>query len=84
MYQVLFYLLPTSVYDLPADSQHNLTVAGSVGHQIQHLLMRTTFHHHTIDANELVSRSQATILLCCSVGHNGPDVHLGKHILMEG
>lgn len=73
----------TSVDDLPAYGQHNLTVTGSVGHQIQHLLVRTTFHHHAIDANQLVSRSQTTVLLCSSVGHNGPDVHLGKHVLIE-
>ena len=77
-------MLLTSVNDLPAYCQHNLTVAGSVGHQIQHLLVRTTFHHHAVDANQLISRSQTTVLLCSSAGHDGPNVHLGKHILIEG
>lgn len=82
--QVLSCLLLTSVDDLPAYSQHNLTITGSVGHQIQHLLVRTTFNHHTIDANELIPCPQTTILLCSSTGHNGPNVHLGKDILIEG
>lgn len=73
----------TSVDDLPAYSQHNLTIAGCVRHQIQHLLVRTALHHHPIDANELVSSSQTSILLCSSVWHNSPDVHLGKHVLMD-
>lgn len=77
-------LIVTSVDDLPAHGQHNLTITGSVGHQIQHLLVRTTFHHHTINANELISCSQTTIFLCSSAGHNGPNVHLGKDILKEG
>lgn len=74
----------TSVDDLSAHSQHDLTVTGGVGHQIQHLLVRTTFNHHAVDADKLVPSSQATILLCSSVGHNGPNVHLGKDILIQG
>ena len=81
---MLFSLLLTSVDDLPTHSQHNLTITGSVGHQIQHLLVRTTLDHHAIDANELISCSQTTIFLCSSVGHNGPNIHLGKDILIEG
>ncbi len=81
---MFLWLLLTSVDDFPAYSQHNLTITGSVGHQIQHLLVRTTFHHHAIDADELISCPQTTILLCSSVGYNGPDVHLGKDILREG
>lgn len=74
----------TSVDYLPAYSQHYLTIPGSVGHQIQHLLMRPTFHHHSINANELISSSQPAILLCSSVGHDGSNVDLGKYILREG
>lgn len=73
----------TSIDDLPAYSQHNLTIAGGIRHQVQHLLVRTSLHHHTINANELISSSQTSILLCSSVWHNSPDVHLGKYILME-
>lgn len=78
----MFFLLLTSVNDLSAYSQHNLTITSSIGHQIQDLLVRTTFNHHTIDANELISCSQATVLLRSSAGHNGPNVHLGKDILI--
>lgn len=73
----------TSIDDLPTHSQHNLTVAGCIRHQIQHLLVGTSLHHHTIDADELVSSSQTSILLCSSVWHNSPDVHLRKDVLME-
>ena len=77
-------MLPTSVDDLPAYGQHHLTVAGGVGHQIQDLLVRTALHHHAVDADELVSRPQAPVLLGGPTGHDGPDVHLGKDILTGG
>lgn len=79
---VLIFL--TSVDYLPAYSQHYLTIPGSVGHQIQHLLVRPTFHHHSINANELISSSQPAIFLCSSAGHDGSNVDLGKYVLREG
>lgn len=77
-------MILTSVDYLPAYSQHDLTISGSVGHQIQHLLMRPPFHHHSINANELISSSQSAILLCSSVGNDGSNVDLWKYILREG
>lgn len=82
--RVLFCSSPTSVDDLSSHGQHHLTVAGGVGHQIQHLLVRTAFDHHAVDADELVSCPQATVFLRRAAGHDGPDVHLGKDVLTEG
>lgn len=82
MQLVLLFL--TSVDYLPAYSQHYLTIPGCIGHQIQHLLVRPTFHHHSINADKLISSSQLTVFLCSSVGHDGPNVDLGKYILKEG
>lgn len=76
-----FALFLTSVDDLPTHSQHNLTVTGSVGHQVQDLLVRATFDHDSVNADKLISCSETTVLLCSSAGHNGPDVNLGKYIL---
>lgn len=74
----------TSIDDLPAHSQHHLTVAGCIGHQVQHLLVGPSLHHHAVDADELISGSQTSILLCSPVWHDGPDVDLRKDVLMEG
>lgn len=79
------WLLPlfTSVDDLPAHSQHDLTVAGCVGHQVQHLLVGTPLHHHAVDADELVPGPQTSVPLRGSVRDDSPDVHLREDVLTE-
>ena len=60
----------------PADSEHDLTVAGSIGHQIQNLLVGFSLDRHAVYAEQLVPCSQAPVLLSRTEGHDGPDVHL--------
>lgn len=80
----LLFFFFTSVNDLPTHRQHDLTVASRVGHQIEDLLVRTSLHHHAVDAHELISSSQPSVFLCGSVWNDGPDVDLGKDVLREG
>ena len=67
---------PTRVCELPADCEHDLAVAGGVGHQLQDLLVGLALHRHAIDAQQLVARTQAAVLLRCAQRHDGANVHL--------
>lgn len=63
---------------LPAHRQHDLAVAGGVGHQLQHLLVGFALDGHSVDAEQLVPGAQATVLLGGAQRHDGADVHLRR------
>lgn len=67
---------PTCVRQLPAHRQHDLAVAGGVGHQLQHLLVGFALDCHSVDAEQLVPGPQAAVLLGGAERHDGADVHL--------
>lgn len=69
---------PTCVRQLPAHRQHDLAVAGGVGHQLQHLLVGFALDGHSVDAQQLVSSPQAAVLLGGAQRHDGADVDLRR------
>lgn len=55
-----------------------MAVAGSVGHQLEHLLVGFALDWHAVNTEELVPRSQAPVLLGRTERHDGADVDLWR------
>lgn len=68
----------TCVDHLSSHGQQDLTVPGSVGHQLQHLLVGLALDRHGVDAHEFVPGPKAPVLLRGAQGHDGADVHLSE------
>ena len=63
---------------LPADCEHDLAVAGGVGHQLQHLFVGFALDWHAVYTEQLIPGPQAPVLLSRAEWHDGTDVHLWK------
>lgn len=53
-----------------------MAISSSRRHEVQDLFVGLAFHGNTVNAQELVSCAEPTILLRCAQRNDGPDVDL--------
>lgn len=66
----------TCICELSAHRQHHLPVAGSVGHELQDLLVRFAFDWNAVDTDELIAGPQPAVFLRSAQRYDGTDVDL--------
>lgn len=77
--QVLCKTLITSISGgLASDSEVDMALFGGLLHQLHHQLVRLAHHRRAVHTDELITRPQAPILICCPVLHYVPNVDLEK------
>lgn len=77
--QVLCKTLITSVSGgLASDSEVDMALFGCLLHQLHHQLVRLAHHCRAVHADELITRPQASIFICCPILHYVPYVDLVK------